>query len=93
MKRQLCQHCEIRQANRGRKLCLACFKIPGVWESLEGENEHPEPTEAELDAMIAEQLPTMPRTNELGRRTKVKHWTVPLVKVRGISRRNKETTG
>lgn len=65
-----CRHCGRDKVNRPRGLCWTCYYTPGVRAmfpvtSKYGEKavrvDTDEPTEAELDAMIAEQLPTMPK--------------------------------
>lgn len=59
-----CLHCSRRKVNRPRGLCWKCYYCPGVREMYgprgaagrAGAKQHePEPTEEELDAMIAEQ--------------------------------------
>ena len=68
----ICLHCKILKVCRPRGLCWSCYYKPGVRELYEptsihgvygtiGHKPHTgEPTMVELDAMIAEQLPTMP---------------------------------
>ena len=64
----LCRHCQKRhQAPRRRGLCWGCWDNPGI-RSLypskprSGFNKSHAPplTEAEVEALIAEQMPTMP---------------------------------
>jgi hypothetical protein len=66
-----CRHCCQYPIGRPRGLCWKCFYTPGVRELYpilpnpnRRRSRHYEPTEAELDAMIAEQLPTMPPNDE-----------------------------
>lgn len=67
----ICRHCHQRDVNCPRGLCWTCYYTPGVREQYPPGSANPatakfcknndyEPSEAELDAMIAEQLPTMP---------------------------------
>lgn len=69
----ICLHCHKNKVNRPRGLCWTCYYTPGVRElfapgsgnpktaKFAGQRGNNEPTEAELDAMIAERLPTMPQ--------------------------------
>jgi hypothetical protein len=58
-----CQHCHRLKAVCGRGLCRPCRSDPAVYDRYE-DRTYREPTMAELDALIAEQLPTMPAGNE-----------------------------
>jgi hypothetical protein len=58
-----CQHCTIRQATCGRGLCRPCHSDPAIFGLYES-REYREPTEAELDALIEANYPTMPAGNE-----------------------------
>jgi len=63
-----CQHCGRLQASRPRQLCYKCFpdrnirnRYPSGNPGANGGNKWAgEPTEAEVEALIAAQLPTMP---------------------------------
>lgn len=53
-----CRHCRAGKVNRPRGLCWNCYYTPGVKALYPVTSKFaakPEPTEAELDAMIAEQ--------------------------------------
>ncbi len=58
MTQPLCRHCTKGKVNRPRGLCWRCYYTPGV-KALYGITHKfapkPEPTEAELEALIAEQ--------------------------------------
>lgn len=60
-----CRHCLWRKMASGKRgLCVACYVVPSIRELYEPEYMHDdtsELTEEELEQMIAEQLPTMPR--------------------------------
>lgn len=61
-----CRHCNRPKVNRPRGLCWTCYKSRSVREQYPitspfGRRGDNEPTEAELEQMIAEQLPTMPK--------------------------------
>jgi len=57
-----CRHCGHVRANRPRRLCHRCFYDLSIRDLYPPSkmSPGPEPTESELLAMIAEQLPTMP---------------------------------
>jgi hypothetical protein len=55
----ICRHCGKKKVNRPRGLCWACYYTPGVKELYPVTSKfapRDEPTEAELEAMIAEQM-------------------------------------
>ncbi len=65
-----CKHCHRRKVTRPRGLCYACHQTPAikVLYPVSSSSRVPlccratrEETEEDLDRMIAEQLPTMPR--------------------------------
>lgn len=64
MYREVCRHCNCRKVNRPRGLCWRCYYTPAVramYLSTHKFAPHAskgitEPTEAELEAMIAEQM-------------------------------------
>lgn len=61
----MCRHCGQRKANRPRGLCWRCYYAPGVKALYPSTSKHApgkrdEPTEAELDQMIAEQMRCLP---------------------------------
>lgn len=57
-----CLHCERRKPARGKRgLCFACYVEPAVRALYPRRAKYDvEPTEAELDAMIAEQMKCLP---------------------------------
>lgn len=65
---KLCRHCNCRKVNRPRGLCWHCYYTPGVRALYPSTNKYAphaargitEPTEAELEAMIAEQMACLP---------------------------------
>jgi hypothetical protein len=66
----LCRHCGKCKITRPRGLCWGCHKNPAI-RDLYPDGSHPnrlkgEPTDAELDAMIAEQRATMPEERYRG---------------------------
>lgn len=61
----VCRHCGRRKPMTGyrRGLCYLCFNdrsIRGQYPTGSGRTHHGEPTEAELDALIAEQMKCLP---------------------------------
>lgn len=59
----LCRHCAERRVNRPRGLCWVCFYTPGVRERYPvGSKYAPkaEPTAAEVEACVAEQMACLP---------------------------------
>lgn len=65
----LCRHCNERHADQSRGLCSRCYNKPAIkvlYPPLAKSNKRQQAatsddmTMAELDAIIAEQLPTMP---------------------------------
>lgn len=66
-----CKHCSKWRMIEGRKLCCSCYKNAAIRAQYPAEsrinrnrqNGSPEPTEAELDALIAERRATMPGKN------------------------------
>ncbi len=67
--RVVCRHCGKTRFHRCRGLCATCYKLPGVRDRYEPLGPHgragargrrEEPTEAELDAVIAEQRKRLP---------------------------------
>lgn len=65
----LCRHCQVKNANRPLGLCWTCYYKPGVralypstskYAPKRHGSAHREPTEAELDAIIAEQMKCLP---------------------------------
>ena len=61
-----CLHCGLTRRLKGRSLCPSCYQRPGVKEQyqLVKKSYRPkgyEPTEEELNVMIAEQLQRKPR--------------------------------
>lgn len=59
----LCRHCQIRKSSRPRGLCRSCYENPairGQYSSLSKCAPRGEPTEAELEQMIAEQRRCLP---------------------------------
>lgn len=59
----VCRHCGERKVNRPRGLCWGCYYTPGVKEKYPVTCKtapRGEPTEAELEAMIAEQMANLP---------------------------------
>lgn len=71
-----CVHCGKKRPNRPRGLCWQCYYTPGVRElygvrgkfGAYGRRGLHEPTEAELEATIAEQRKKLPKwwTREMG---------------------------
>lgn len=62
--RKMCQHCRTRFVNRSRDLCWECYYTPDIKALYRPKNRtanDPEPTMAELDAMIAEQMQCLPK--------------------------------
>lgn len=59
----LCRHCTRRVANKPRGLCKRCYQTPTV-RNLYPVNpkymDRGEPTEAELEAMVEEQMQCLP---------------------------------
>lgn len=68
-----CRHCGERRLEHARKLCRACHRKPDVREQYSSRQgplpPPPEPTEAELEAMIARRMRNLPawfiRENEM----------------------------
>jgi|GEM_PF-5086776 len=80
--RPRCRHCVECLAVRPRDLCSTCYydpKIRRMYPRRPGGTGGDDITEAELDAMIAERLPTMPREP----RDEVRE-TLPAAVARGI---------
>ncbi len=68
MKTPKCKECGLRGGNCGRGLCIVCHRDPAILVRYANKNAAAskaigdgEPTEEELDAMIAERYPTMPK--------------------------------
>ena len=64
-KRKKCRNCKARHVNRPRGLCFTCYYKPGIRHQFPSESKFAgykwqEPTEAELDALIAHQLRHLP---------------------------------
>ena len=60
---KLCRHCRERAVNRPRGLCWTCYGKPEVlkqYPPLTKYEVKPEETDADLDAMIAEQMKNLP---------------------------------
>ncbi len=79
-----CRHCGHAVVSlRPRGLCWTCFSSSTIRASylpLAGGYEDPEPTQEEVDAMVAEGMLCLPAWwNE--DRPKPAHWTPPLVRV------------
>lgn len=60
-----CRHCGTKIATRPRRLCHACYADRSVRDLYRPESKYapnlaPEPTEEELDRMIAEQMAALP---------------------------------
>lgn len=81
----LCRNCGAKQSCRPRGLCHTCYYAPGVREKFPRHRNDPnaEPTEAELEAMIAEEMRNLPSwwdgqtelaESELGYRAKQPKW-------------------
>lgn len=62
--RKLCRHCNARHINRPLGLCWTCYYMPAVRQLYPSESiytrHYDEPTEEELDAIIAEQRESLP---------------------------------
>lgn len=64
----LCVHCQKKKASRPRQLCWHCYYDKDIQQQYPVVSKYAgtihkeghEPTEEELEQMIAEQLPTMP---------------------------------
>lgn len=59
----ICRHCSKFKANRPRGLCWKCYYTPGVRDLFPSTSKFvgkKEPTQAELDATIAEQMKCLP---------------------------------
>jgi hypothetical protein len=81
---ETCRHCGNERYLRSRRLCRACYERPAIRDSYEPQHRGPaaqydrdDLTDAELDAMIAEQLPTMP-TSAPEQLAGVVGWSVPV---------------
>jgi hypothetical protein len=66
-----CVHCSRAGHTVARGLCKKCYGIPAIRVATPvrkrggyTRNSYHEPTEAELDALIAAQLPTMPKGHD-----------------------------
>lgn len=79
-----CRHCKKRPSSRPRGLCAVCYANPTLRRSYSMLHKYPQAdefertdtmTNAELDALIAEQLPTMPGPRYHEPKS---HWTVPM---------------
>jgi hypothetical protein len=63
---KVCRHCRRSAVSRPRGLCWGCYYAPGVKDlyppnsKFAKNHERREPTEAELDALIAEQMANLP---------------------------------
>lgn len=57
----ICKHCP-QEANANRGLCNRCYKNKRIRDLYPVLTEEPEPTQEELDRIIAEQEQTLPRT-------------------------------
>lgn len=60
-----CRHCG-KKANRPRGLCWNCYYDPAIgalYPSQNNQGPKPEPTEEDLNKMIAARYATMPRAN------------------------------
>jgi hypothetical protein len=59
-----CRHCNRRKVHRPRGLCIVCYYTPEILALYPSTSKFapgkPEPTEAELDAMIATQMQCLP---------------------------------
>ena len=57
----ICRHCSEPKTLFARRLCVRCYRTPGVKELYSSASaDYHEPTEEELDAMIAEQMRNLP---------------------------------
>lgn len=62
----ICRHCQKRNVNRPRGLCWSCYHDPAILPLYPPSSKYaplswlPEPTEEELDAIIAEQMQCLP---------------------------------
>ena len=91
-----CRHCGLKPICRPRQLCWKCFytlSVRALYRAKVNDKTdrdryevNDDPTEEELEQMIAEQLPTMPDCHT----AKFGHWTLPVIKVgvRGCRRLN-----
>ena len=60
---RLCRHCLRHKVSRPRGLCWTCYYKPGVRDLYPATGKFapkPEPTEEELERMIAEQSQSLP---------------------------------
>lgn len=62
----VCQHCQKREASHPRRLCYKCYSEHNIRCKYAPVGPHGNRTDGaetieELDAMIAEQYPTMPK--------------------------------
>jgi len=68
----ICRHCHEEKKRYGRGLCNECYKDPEIRAKYarlkESANIDHEPTDEEVEAMIAERLPTMPGCSRKRRR-------------------------
>jgi hypothetical protein len=97
----LCLHCNVRKGCRPRGLCPKCFddvEIRCLYQLRNGSRDvkpAKEPTMQELDAMIAERLPTMPGGKPEGHKAAQRRlqWRLPIFRNdrrRGRTRQNSE---
>lgn len=64
----ICRHCNRKKASRPRGLCWSCYYTPGVRERYPSQSVYGkwadgglhDPTEAELEAVIVEQMKHLP---------------------------------
>lgn len=95
---QPCIHCKKRKQQPGRRdLCSVCYKNSLIrmqypkrqWQRMPEYIDRDEPTEEELDKMIAERLPTMPRKTieemleDREYTTRMEPYRIPIIRVVG----------
>lgn len=59
----LCRHCNAKKSTRPRGLCETCYRLPGLrkqYPTCRDYTPNDDPTDAELDSMIREQLADLP---------------------------------
>lgn len=91
-----CIHCNCTHASKRRRgLCMKCYVDPIISRQYEGQcNQYGgknkkgevEPTLEELEQMIQEQIPTMPRSRMIDNQDRLNsRWRPPRVKILGSS--------
>lgn len=63
MSKPLCVHCGWR-VSKARRLCEPCHRDKAIRAQYPRKDNYDEPTQEEVDALIAKWLPTMPSNDE-----------------------------